>query len=263
MNGMGRTKAVQTILQCPVCQNKVHIWRKVSRQKQPGHIKHMYCFYCKETRGFVELKNDYNKEGWISLDGEEMKPTYIEEPQAPEVFFSSDWHFGHDDENIWKRRGFSSVKEHDEEIIRRHNESVGIDDIVYFLGDVAECDIKYALSCVERLNGNIYILRGEHDTDERIQEYAKCLNVKDNDSSTTFLRKGRWYLHLCHAPIDMGEVEERKDKFRVCLHGHNHGQEPMSKNKFYYYNVGMDAQECYPVSLKTIKKVLENNLKEW
>lgn len=62
---------VQTILQCSECGNKVKIWRKMNKQKSIGHVKHMWCPYCKDYVGFFELKDDngYEEDGWISLVG--------------------------------------------------------------------------------------------------------------------------------------------------------------------------------------------------
>ena len=48
---------VQTTLQCPKCGRSVDIFRKMSRQKKNGHVKHMLCPYCQETVPFVETKN--------------------------------------------------------------------------------------------------------------------------------------------------------------------------------------------------------------
>ena len=59
------------------------------------------------------------------------------EKDAEKIFFTSDTHFGH--ENIIKycKRPFKDVKEHDAELIRRWNEKVPEDGIVFHLGDVA------------------------------------------------------------------------------------------------------------------------------
>lgn len=41
-------------LTCPVCGNKTPISRCKGRRREYGHIKDMYCWYCKEERKFVE-----------------------------------------------------------------------------------------------------------------------------------------------------------------------------------------------------------------
>ena len=52
------------------------------------------------------------------------------------IFLTSDTHFGHDRDFIWKPRGFSNVHEMNEEIVRRWNSLVTEEDIVYHLGDI-------------------------------------------------------------------------------------------------------------------------------
>ena len=37
------------------------------------------------------------------------------------IYFSSDLHFSHNKDFIYKARGFTSIEEHDEEIIKRFN----------------------------------------------------------------------------------------------------------------------------------------------
>lgn len=55
---MGKPKLtyVDTYLECCECGNILKIWRYYSRQKEVGHIKHMYCYKCKETTPHKELK---------------------------------------------------------------------------------------------------------------------------------------------------------------------------------------------------------------
>ena len=47
----------------------------------------------------------------------------------------SDLHLGHQKEFIWGKRGYSSVVDHDRNVIAKINELVGPDDILFSLGD--------------------------------------------------------------------------------------------------------------------------------
>ena len=80
------------------------------------------------------------------------------------IFATSDTHFGHDREFLYKPRGFNSIAEHDEEVVRRWNETVEPDDVVLHLGDVMLGDNAHGLDCLKRLNGKIFIVPGNHDT---------------------------------------------------------------------------------------------------
>ena len=52
------------------------------------------------------------------------------------IWLTSDWHFNHDKEFVWKARGFESVHEMNQAIIERHNSKVEDEDDVYVLGDL-------------------------------------------------------------------------------------------------------------------------------
>lgn len=77
------------------------------------------------------------------------------------AFFISDTHFG--DENIlrYENRPFADTEEMDRELIRRWNEVVGYDDVVWILGDfgAAACETKI----LSQLNGIKYLVKGNHD----------------------------------------------------------------------------------------------------
>lgn len=74
-----------------------------------------------------------NKENYF------WKPLKIE-GRAHKTFVWSDTHFGHKcenwDEPLWKKRGFSSVEEHDEGLISNWNKNVSNEDDIFHLGDI-------------------------------------------------------------------------------------------------------------------------------
>ena len=95
------------------------------------------------------------------------------------IFLTSDTHFGHDREFLWGPRGFKSSREHDEAVIANWNSVVGPEDTVYVLGDLMLGNNEYGKSCIERLNGNICLIRGNHDTDRRwFEVYPELPNVR-------------------------------------------------------------------------------------
>jgi calcineurin-like phosphoesterase family protein len=76
------------------------------------------------------------------------------------VRFIADLHLSH--ENMAKRRGFSTIEEHDEHIIEKWNSVVHKRDITYILGDITmEKSAPYHL--LDRLNGQKYVVLGNHD----------------------------------------------------------------------------------------------------
>ena len=51
-------EVLSTNLICSKCGHQTMIFRKRSKLKTIGHVKHMYCPYCKETTPFIEFGSD-------------------------------------------------------------------------------------------------------------------------------------------------------------------------------------------------------------
>ena len=71
------------------------------------------------------------------------------------IWLTSDFHFGHDREFVWKARGYSSVEEMNEIQIEKFNSLVQSDDTVYILGDLMLGNNDEGIKCLKRL----YLLR--------------------------------------------------------------------------------------------------------
>ena len=82
---------------------------------------------------------------------------------AENIFFTADTHFNH--ENIIKycKRPFKDVEEHNNELIRRWNEKVPKNGIVFHLGDVAFGKPDIVDNILRQLNGTIFLVIGNHD----------------------------------------------------------------------------------------------------
>ena len=83
------------------------------------------------------------------------------------IFVTSDLHFGHDREFVWKVRGFNSVMEMNEEYVKRWNRLVTNEDDVYVLGDLMLGNNNVGIHYLNQLNGNIHVVLGNHDTPTR------------------------------------------------------------------------------------------------
>src|SRR3546814_12795510 len=77
------------------------------------------------------------------------------------VFFTSDTHFGHGGALGLFRRPFESVREMDEAMIARWNETVGPADEVWHLGDFAlRKPARYMAEILDRLAGPKHLALG-------------------------------------------------------------------------------------------------------
>lgn len=60
-----KTRTAPTHLQCPKCNHIMTIQRKRSKMKEKNHIKHMYCYKCREVTGHIEVKEDVFLPDWL------------------------------------------------------------------------------------------------------------------------------------------------------------------------------------------------------
>ena len=172
------------------------------------------------------------------------------------IWFTSDSHFGHDKDFIYQARGFNSIQEHDEAIIERWNSVVKPDDTVYHLGDaMMGRNYSYGINCLRRLNGTIYIIRGNHDTVTRWEEYEdQWPHIVITGWSYVLKRDGYPKLYLCHYPTITSCLENDKPLKNqlLSLHGHTHSKKKFEFENPYMYNVALDAHDCYPISIDEV-----------
>lgn len=178
------------------------------------------------------------------------------------IYFTSDPHFGHDRAFIYGPRGFGNIQEHDNTIIENWNKVVKPEDTVYLLGDVALKDNDNALKCVNSLNGNIMLIRGNHDTQIRWDMYSDktlCPNITILGYADLLNYKG-YHLYMSHFPTMTGNLEKESLKKCTCnLFGHTHQKAKFYNDLPYLFHVGVDSNNCTPIS---IDEVIENMKQE-
>lgn len=173
-----------------------------------------------------------------------------------EIFFTSDTHFGHQPEFLWKPRGFSSVEEMDEAIIENWNKTVPKNSIIYHLGDTMLNDNVHGLECFKRLNGQIFLIYGNHDTDTRKNLLFTELSGKMLGGWYAYIIKyGKHSIYLSHYPTLTANFDSGKhfNQNVINLHGHVHSRTPwINLRNPFMYDVGMDAHNCTPVHIDEI-----------
>ena len=87
------------------------------------------------------------------------------------VFFTSDTHFYHGNIIRFCNRPFKSVEMMNETIISNWNNTVGQDGIVFHLGDFCLGGSAEWSKILDRLNGKIYLIMGNHDLKNIRQGY--------------------------------------------------------------------------------------------
>ena len=159
------------------------------------------------------------------------------------IFFTSDTHFG--DRRILHsaKRPFASIAAHDAEIIARWQATVGADDEVWHLGDVAPGFDRTRLDALlAQLPGRKHLVTGNNDDDATrahpawasVQEYAE-------------LTLDGLLCVLFHYPL---RTWNKIGKGAIDLHGHSHNMlKPLTRQ----VDVGVDAFDFTPVTLETIR----------
>ena len=178
-----------------------------------------------------------------------------------QIWFTSDLHLWlcHDRDFIFKPRGFENVESHNKEIVRKWNEVVSDEDIVYILGDIMLNDNEKGIELFNQLKGMKKIIIGNHDSSSRIALYSVCPNTTILGYADVVKYKG-YHFYLSHYPTLTSNLDDDKPlKTRtICLCGHSH-----YKNKFKDMDKGLifhcelDTNNCYPWSIDEIIKEIK------
>ena len=115
----------------------------------------------------------------------------------PERYYIADWHYGHANILAFDNRPFKTIEEMNAALVERWNNVVTPGDIVYVLGDMFWCKTSDAIPILKELNGQKFLIKGNHDRsgDSAFQkQFVKVtdyLEVEDGDRKVV----------LCHYPI--------------------------------------------------------------
>lgn len=171
------------------------------------------------------------------------------------IFFTSDTHFGHKNIIKYENRPFNSVEEMDETMIENWNNKVKHQDSIYILGDFAFSEKDYAIKLLNKLNGNKFLIKGNHDKVIKKRDVAsKFAWIKDY----YMLKANNLKIVLFHYPIAVWDCQHHGS---LHLYGHVHSnkgtQHPLKADLPNSYNVGVDVNDFAPVELTEIRKKLK------
>lgn len=182
------------------------------------------------------------------------------------IFLTSDWHFNHSKEFIYKPRGFDSAEEMNSALVERHNSLVTSEDDVYILGDLclggAE-SLEKSRELISSMNGKLHVVFGNHDTPKRRQMYAELPNVVETAWALSLNYK-KYHFYMSHFPTLTGNLEkESLHEMMLNLYGHTHQKSDFYEDRPYMYHVGVDSHSCYPVSLDAVIDEMKLKVKEY
>lgn len=178
------------------------------------------------------------------------------------TWFTSDTHYGHFNIVRFQKRPFlapgevyeidgkpgygkATITNMDEQMIARHNQRVDTNDIVYHTGDFAFLSTNKAAAILERLNGNIVLICGNHDSKEirKLPHWAEVRDYMEIDEDGHRIVLSH-YAFLAWNKAHRGSLN---------FHGHSHGSiKPTSQR----VDIGVDCWDYRPVSLDEILRRL-------
>ena len=140
-------------------------------------------------------------------------------------YYIADPHFFHGALNTkMDRRGFESVEAMNEYMLRQWNRKVRKNDEVVILGDLSWGKEEETNELLERLNGRLYLIQGNHDRFLKNKDYnaGRFVWIKPYEELQDNKRK----VILCHYPImcynGQYRVDENGNPKVYMLYGHVH-----------------------------------------
>lgn len=169
-------------------------------------------------------------------------------------FYTSDLHFNHTNIIKYENRPFKNSKEMDDVLINNWNRRVSKGDEIYIVGDFAFSNGAYANELLKKLNGQKYLIKGNHDSFLQERDFDRTLFVwirdyaKINDDGNKVI--------LFHYPIAVWDCQHHGS---IHLYGHVHSNKDnhhpllldLPKTAI---NVGVDVNDYEPKTLKELLK---------
>lgn len=154
----------------------------------------------------------------------------------PDVFVTSDNHWFHHNIIRFQERPWNA----DELMTERWNATVGAHATVLHCGDVVHrCTLEHVTTHLPPLNGDKYLLRGNHDRQARALYFANH-GWRLVQPFTAPYRD--WFVLFTHRPVPMERLPQRT----INVHGHIHRHPPQSTR---HINVSVERWDYTPVRL--------------
>lgn len=184
--------------------------------------------------------------------------------ESKHVFFTSDTHFYHRNIIRFCNRPFSSIEEMNEKLIENWNSVVGPDDYIFHLGDFSFAGSDKLKDLLSKLNGHIYLIKGNHD---RMSKGMESLFYYT--SYEMFIEVDKVKIYLNHYPFLTYTGAYKKNVIQLFGHIHNNKGDRYKLLLPTQYNVGVDVNNFTPVSWSQLKDIIDkqnnkiNKFKRW
>jgi len=182
------------------------------------------------------------------------------------IYIIGDHHFYHKNIINYTRSSFIDVYEMNKYIIKMHNEIVGSDEIVIFLGDFCFKN-SLIVDVLKQMNGHKYLIMGNHDSECLLKNY-KSMGLEGVFYGPIKLKDD----YLSHEPLIEGQNQDDYfnmvlNEFKKCYkginyHGHIHYVDKSLSNN--YRNMACEVIDYKPFMVsKTCKVDNQENEKDF
>ena len=183
------------------------------------------------------------------------------------LFVTSDTHFNHNQEFVYKKRGYETPQQMTDDMINIINDTVGEDGILLHLGDFCLNTTRdQYLDILSRLKvKQIWMVWGNHNNPIQksyggtVQQVSACNNgvfIRYLDHYYTF-RKGKKMFVCFHFPMAVWDGM-RDGAMHLC--GHSHGDYPLSRPENLTHKIldcGWDIHKK-PLHITEVEAIMEN-----
>lgn len=178
---------------------------------------------------------------------------------AEHTFFTSDTHFYHNEVISFCKRPFASVEEMNEALIENWNRVINKKDIVFHLGDFCFGDTDKWKKVLDRLNGKIFLILGNHD----MKHLPKGFNYRFVEVvMQKYIKMHKQAIYLNHYPF-LCYGGAYKNVWQLFGHVHtcnnNIGLDACRLSALFplQYDVGVDNNDFTPVSFEQVRCIIE------
>lgn len=176
--------------------------------------------------------------------------------ESEHVFFTSDTHFYHKNIIRYCDRPFNSIEEMNEELINNWNNVVGPEDYVFHLGDFCFAGSDKWKDIISKLNGHIYLIKGNHDKISKAME-----SMFYYTSYEMYIEIDKTKVYLNHYPF-LSYAGAYKNVIQLFGHVHRNKGNRLKLLFPTQYNVGVDNNNYTPISWKQIKEIIDKQCKK-
>lgn len=169
-------------------------------------------------------------------------PQTIELSQYENVWCLSDTHFGHRNIINYCSRPFADLDDMSQQLIKNHNDVVGDDDLVIWVGDVAFIGANRANEILSHLKGERILIIGNHDINR-----GKIKNLDFKEKHLIYAIGGTPSIVFTHYPF------ENCPYGWINVHGHIHNT--YDTNSLQHINVSVEVIGYKPINWNDIVRM--------